>query len=153
MMKNLGLAFLCLCLFGACSKAPETPSPPSTPQITRAKSSPGAKVFFVDLKDGAQVSSPLTVKFGVKGIELAPAGEVKDNSGHHHLLIDVDSPPPMDQPLPSTDKIIHYGKAQTEATLTLSPGPHTLQLLFAGGNHVPHDPPVESEKIKVEVKP
>ena len=106
----------------------------------------------MDLKDGATVSNPITVKFGVEGIELAPAGEVKDNSGHHHLLIDLDSPPPMDLPLPATDKIIHYGKAQTEAILNLAPGPHTLQLLFAGGNHVPHDPPVQSEKIKIEVK-
>jgi hypothetical protein len=94
----------------------------------------------------------VTVKFGVEGIELAPAGEVKDNNGHHHLLIDIESLPPLDRPLPATDQIQHFGKAQTETTLTLPPGPHTLQLLFAGGNHVPHDPPVMSDKIHITVK-
>jgi hypothetical protein len=106
----------------------------------------------VDLKDGAIVSNPIHLKFGAEGIEVAPAGQVKDNSGHHHLLVDVAPLPSMDQPLPATDKIIHYGKAQTEVDVTLPPGEHTLQLLFAGGNHIPHDPPVMSEKIKVTVK-
>lgn len=132
--------------------APALTRPAAESKPLRAKSSPGAKVFFVDLKNGAKVKNPFTVKFGISGIELTPAGEVKDNSGHHHLLIDVETLPPMDQPLPATDKIIHFGKAQTETTLTLSPGPHTLQLLLAGGNHIPNDPPVMSDKIKIVVE-
>jgi hypothetical protein len=132
--------------------APAQSQPSAESKPLRAKSSPGAAVFFVDLKDGATVTSPLLVKFGAKGLTVAPAGEVKDNSGHHHLLIDVEKLPPMDQPLPVTDKIVHFGKAQDQGTITLSPGPHTLQLLFAGGNHVPLNPPVMSKKIKIVVK-
>ena len=144
----------------ACSGSSKAPSSPpsiiatSQPEskLARAKSSPGAKVFFVDLKDGDTLTNPVTLKFGVEGIELAPAGEVKDNSGHHHLLIDIDPLPPMDAPLPSTQRIQHFGKAQNETTQEIPPGPHTLQLLFAGGNHVPHDPPVMSSKINITVK-
>jgi hypothetical protein len=98
------------------------------------------------------VTSPVTVKFGIKGMTLAPAGTKKENTGHHHLLIDTDPPADMSQPLPATDKIVHFGKAQTEATVTLPPGKHTLQLLLGDQNHIPHNPPVLSKKITVNVK-
>ena len=124
----------------------------TNPVLVRAKSSPGAKVFIMDLKDNQLVTSPLTVKFGSEGVEIAKAGEVKDNSGHFHLLIDVDTLPAMDQPIPNNEHMLHFGQGQTEATITLSPGPHTLQLLLAGGNHVPNDPPVMSEKIHIIVE-
>ncbi|MBF0492282.1 MAG: DUF4399 domain-containing protein [Deltaproteobacteria bacterium] len=127
-------------------------APESSIKLPRAKSPMGAKVFIIEPANGATVSNPVVVKFGIQGMELAPAGEVKDKQGHHHLLVDVDLLPPLNQPLPSTDKVIHFGKAQTETTLTLSPGEHTLQLLLAGGNHVPNDPPVMSKKIKIKVK-
>lgn len=130
--------------------APETQAVPTT--ILRSKSNEGAKAFFVDLTDGQKITNPYVVKFGSEKIEITKAGEVKENSGHFHLLVDVSTLPPMDQPLPSTENIKHYGKAQTEDTLTLTPGEHTLQILIAGGNHIPNDPPVMSEKIKVIVE-
>jgi hypothetical protein len=82
---------------------------------------------------------------------VAPAGVVKPNTGHHHLLIDVETPP-LDQPLPSDLSHIHFGNGQTEKKITLSPGEHTLQLILADEKHTPHDPPVISERIKVTVK-
>lgn len=118
----------------------------------QAKSPAGAKVYFIDLKENATLTNPIRLKFGADVVQVSPAGEVKDNSGHHHLLIDVDSLPPLDKPLPANDHIRHFGKGQTEAEITLPPGEHTLQLLLAGGNHVPNDPPVMSDKIKVTVK-
>ena len=117
----------------------------------RTPSPPGAKVFFIGLKDGATVTNPVTVKFGIKGMTLAPAGTKTENTGHHHLLIDTDPPADLSAPLPATDKIVHFGKAQTETTVTLPPGKHTLQLLLADQNHIPHDPPVFSKKITITV--
>lgn len=118
----------------------------------RTPSPHGAKVFFVGLKDGATVSNPVTVKFGIKGMTLAPAGTATPNSGHHHLLIDTDVPADLSKPLPAVpDKIVHFGKAQTETTLTLPPGKHTLQLLLGDQNHIPHNPPVISKKITINV--
>jgi hypothetical protein len=118
----------------------------------RTPSPKGAKVFIISPKNGETVTSPVTVKFGIKGMALAPAGTKQENSGHHHLLVDTDPPADMSQPLPATDKIVHFGKAQTETTLTLPPGKHTLQLLLADQNHIPHNPPVLSKKITITVK-
>jgi hypothetical protein len=112
----------------------------------------GAKVYFIEPADGATVGQTFTVKFGLKGMGVAPAGVDAPATGHHHLLIDVDSPPAMNAPLPMTDAIRHFGKGQTETELTLPPGTHTLQLLVGDKNHVPLDPPVMSEKISVTVK-
>ena len=118
----------------------------------RTPSPPGAKVFIVSPKNGAKVTSPFTVKFGIKGMTLAPAGTKQENSGHHHLLIDTDPPADLSQPLPAIpDKIVHFGKAQTETTLTLPPGKHTLQLLLGDDRHIPHNPPVMSKKITITV--
>jgi hypothetical protein len=119
----------------------------------RTPSPKGAKVFIISPKNGETVSSPVTVKFGIKGMTLAPAGTKQENSGHHHLLIDTDPPSDMGQPLPSVpDKVVHFGKAQTETTVTLPPGKHTLQLLLGDQNHIPHNPPVLSKKITITVK-
>jgi len=82
---------------------------------------------------------------------IAPAGIKIENTGHHHLLIDTDAPADMSQPLPASDKVVHFGKGQTETTLTLPPGKHTLQLLLADQNHIPHNPPVISKKITITV--
>ncbi|MGH8208167.1 MAG: DUF4399 domain-containing protein [Steroidobacteraceae bacterium] len=117
----------------------------------RTPSPAGAKVFIVSPKNGAKVKSPVVVKFGIKDMTLAPAGTKLENSGHHHLLIDTDPPADLSQPLPATDKIVHFGKAQTETTLKLPPGKHTLQLLLADQNHIPHNPPVLSKKITITV--
>jgi hypothetical protein len=113
-------------------------------------SPPGAAVYFVDLKDGATIGPKTTIHFGLHGMGVAPAGSDKANSGHHHLLIDTDLPP-LDQPIPSDENHLHFGGGQTEVDLTLPPGPHTLQLLLGDKNHIPHSPPVMSERIHVIV--
>ncbi len=115
-------------------------------------SPPGAAVYIISPKNGARVTSPFVVQFGIKGMSLAPAGTKAENTGHHHLLIDTDAPANLGAPLPATDKIVHFGKGQTETTLTLPPGKHTLQLLLGDLNHVPHTPPVMSRKITITVK-
>jgi hypothetical protein len=113
-------------------------------------SPPGAAVYFVDLKDGATIGPQTTIHFGLRGMGVAPAGTDRPNSGHHHLLVDTDLPP-LDQPIPNDFNHLHFGAGQTEVDLTLSPGPHTLQLLLGDKNHIPHSPPVMSERIHVTV--
>ncbi len=112
----------------------------------------GAKVYFIEPQDGATVGSTFTVKFGLSGMGVAPAGTDRDNTGHHHILIDLDELPDMTKPLPASDNIVHFGGGQTETELTLPPGEHTLQLLLGNHLHIPHDKPVISEKITVTVK-
>jgi len=119
----------------------------------RSPSPKGAKVFIISPKNGATVHNPVEVRFGLKGMVIAPAGTKAENSGHHHLLIDTDPPADFNAPLPATDKILHFGKGQTETTLTLTPGKHTLQLEFADYVHIPHNPPVISKKITITVAP
>jgi Domain of unknown function (DUF4399) len=117
----------------------------------RTPSPAGAEAYIISPKSGAKVTSPFVVRFGLKGMGVAPAGVKFDNTGHHHLLVDTDPPADLNAPLPATDKIVHFGKGQTETTLTLPPGKHTLQLLLGDQNHVPHNPPVMSKKITVTV--
>lgn len=118
----------------------------------RTPSPPGAEIYIISPKNGATVKSPVLVQFGLKDkMGIAPAGVKFDNTGHHHLLIDTDAPTNMGAPLPATDHIKHFGKGQTETTLTLPPGKHTLQLLLADQNHIPHNPPVISKKITITV--
>lgn len=110
-----------------------------------------AYAYLIAPTDGATVSSPVTVKFGLSGMGVAPAGIDKDNTGHHHLLVDLAELPDLTQPLPATDPIKHFGGGQTETQLELAPGEHTLQLLLGNYAHVPHDKPVLSEKITITV--
>lgn len=117
---------------------------------TRSPAPPGAKLTFVDLQNNARIAGRATLRFAISGMEIAPAGTARRNAGHHHLLIDTE-PPPLGQPIPSDFNHLHFGGGQTEAEILLSPGRHTLQLLFADHDHVPHDPPVMSEKVTVEV--
>jgi Domain of unknown function (DUF4399) len=119
----------------------------------RMASPAGAAVYFIEPHDGAKVHNPVTVKFGLKGMGVAPAGIKFDNTGHHHLLVDMDiSQVQLDAPMPATDKLLHFGKGQTETTLTLPPGKHTLQLVFADYLHQSFDPPVASKKITITVE-
>jgi hypothetical protein len=112
----------------------------------------GAEVYFIAPQNGAKLHSPVTIKFGLKGMGIAPAGVKFDNTGHHHLLVDTDvSELKLDAPMPATDKIVHFGKGQTETTLTLAPGKHTLQLIFADYLHQSFDPPLTSKKITITV--
>lgn len=112
----------------------------------------GASVYFIDLTDGAVVKSPLTVRFGLHGMGVAPAGVDRPNTGHHHLLVDVAELPALDQPIPADEHHRHFGAGQTEATLELAPGKHTLQLLLGDELHIPHQPPVVSERITITVE-
>jgi hypothetical protein len=111
----------------------------------------GAKLYFIEPKNGAELKSPAKVAFGLSGMGVAPAGVQSDNTGHHHVLIDTELAD-VNQPLPKSDNVLHYGKGQTEAMVKLAPGKHTLQLVLGDWKHQPHSPPVVSEKITVTVK-
>ncbi len=119
--------------------------------MDRTMAPEGAKATIVSPADWATVSSPVTVVFGLEGMGVAPAGVEKEKTGHHHLIIDADLPP-MDEGIPADDNHIHFGGGQTQTTIELAPGTHTLQLLLGDLNHVPHDPPVTSDKITITVK-
>jgi hypothetical protein len=115
-------------------------------------SAAGAVVYIIAPKAGAKVKSPVTVVFGLRGMGIAPAGVKFDNTGHHHLLVDSDLPADLTLPLPMSDNIRHFGKGQTETTLELAPGKHTLQLLLADYAHTPFTPNVASKKITITVE-
>lgn len=110
-----------------------------------------ANLYIISPGNGEVVESPVTVRFGLKNMGVAPAGVDRDNTGHHHLLIDVDTPDP-DKPVPADKNHVHFGGGQTETTIELEPGEHTLQLLLGDHLHIPHDPPVMSEQITITVK-
>ena len=109
-----------------------------------------SKVYFINLEDGDELQSPFLVQFGLSGKGIAPAGVDMDNTGHHHLLINVDS---IDYylPIPSSSQHIHFGLGQTETELNLPPGKHQLQLILGDKYHVPHQPALVSNKIQVTV--
>ena len=110
-----------------------------------------AWLYFIEPADGATVSGSFSVKFGLSGMGVAPAGVEKTHTGHHHLLINVDSVD-LTKPLPSSDQYRHFGGGQTETELMLEPGTYTLQLVLGNHMHIPHYPPVISDKITVTVK-
>jgi len=112
-----------------------------------------AEAYIIAPADGAKVKNPVVVRFGLKGMGVAPAGIQMENTGHHHLLVDTYLPTDLTHPIPAVDnKIIHFGKGQTETTLTLSPGKHTLQLLLGDYLHIPNATPVESKRITITVE-
>ena len=134
--------------------AAQAPAPTSAAAtLPRTASPAGAKLYIVSPADGATVKGPFTVVFGLAGMGVAPAGVQFENAGHHHLLIDTDLPKEVGMPLPATDNIRHFGKGQTEATLTLPPGKHTLQLVLGDHMHIPFNPVVASPKITITVAP
>ena len=120
-------------------------------QIKRTPAPKGAEAYIISPQDGATVTSPVTIQFGLKNMGVVPAGLAFEGSGHHHLLVDTDLPP-LGAPIPTDANHVHFGKGQTETTLELKPGKHTLQLLVGDMLHVPHDPPVMSKKITITVK-
>jgi len=153
MRKLITAALLTLVSLAALAPAgAQTPASTAAAALPRTPAPGGAEVYIISPKDGAVVHNPVLVQFGLKGMGIAPAGIKFDNTGHHHLLIDTAPPADAGAPLPATDKIVHFGKGQTETTLNLTPGKHTLQLLLADLNHVPHSPPVISPKITITVK-
>jgi hypothetical protein len=114
---------------------------------------PNAYAYIGYPNDGQVVPAgkPFKVWFGLRYMGVAPRGVKFPNTGHHHLLIDVDLPP-MDQEIPSDRNHLHYGAGETETMLELPPGKHTIQLLMGDDKHIPHNPPVYSKKITIYVK-
>ena len=114
-----------------------------------------AKVYFVDLKEGAVVQSPFQVKFGIDGFGITPAGttdKIRHNAGHHHLLIDLNQLPDLDHEIPRDERHLHFDQGETEATLELPPGTHTLQLLLGDEDHEPQNPALFSDRITITVE-
>ncbi len=119
----------------------------------------GAMVYFVELRDGDSLKSPVKVVFGLSGMGVAPAGTEKENTGHHHLLVDrapigegEQGAEEFDYGLAQDDNHLHFGKGQTETVLELAPGKHTLQLVMGDLGHVPHNAPLYSEVITITVE-
>jgi hypothetical protein len=114
----------------------------------------GAMAYIISPKDGEKVKGDVTIKFGLKGMGVCPAGLYKENTGHHHLLVDMDkSELPAGIPIPTIEgKCLHYGGGQTEVTLKLAPGEHTLQMVLGNYTHMLHAPPVISKKITITVE-
>lgn len=146
-MKTFIAAVTALALAGPVWAGGETPS------------NHDAQVYFVNLADGDTVQSPVTVVFGLRGMGVAPAGTEQENTGHHHLFIDrpalgqgEDGVDELSNGIPSDDNHRHFGGGQTEVTVELSPGSHTLQLVLGDYGHVPHDKPIVSDVITIEVK-
>jgi len=119
--------------------------------LPRTAAPESALTYLVSPANGATVSSPFTIRFGLRGMGVAPAGVTTPNTGHHHLLIDVETLPPDNLPIPNDANHRHFGLGQTETELTLPPGQHTLQLVLGDALHIPHQPPVRSEKITITV--
>lgn len=142
-MRNTGFAaVLALSLsFAGGVTAGETPAPD------------GAEVYFINLKDGDTVKSPVTIQFGLEGMGVAPAGVEKDKTGHHHLIIDeIIEGEELNEAIPADDNHKHFGGGQTETSVELAPGEHTLQLVLGDWSHIPHNPPVMSERITITVE-
>jgi len=148
-MRSISLIAVALALGSGLAVA-ETPAPAAAPANPKAPH--GAKVFIESPKNGATVGQDVTVKFGVKGVVIKPAGDATPDSGHHHLLIDAKELPPASAPIPNDATHKHYGKGQTEDTIHLEPGKHTLQLDLGDAAHMQFAPPVVSKKITITVK-
>ena len=146
-MKKLVVAAACAMAFAGAAFAENTPAPE------------GASVYFIGLEDGATVSSPVMVRFGLSGMGVAPAGTDAENTGHHHLLL---NRPPLGEgptgaaelsdPIPADDNHRHFGGGQTEVVLDLEPGTHTLQLVLGDLSHFLHEPVIKSDVITITVE-
>jgi hypothetical protein len=139
MMKILGLALAVVAVSALAADLPRSPAPKDV------------ELYIISPVDGETVTNPVTVRFGLRGMGVAPAGVAMENTGHHHLLIDAELPP-QDLPVPADANHVHFGKGQTEAAVTLAPGRHRLQLLLGDHRHIPHDPPVASKPITITVE-
>lgn len=123
----------------------------AAPVFAAEPSPEGAKVYIIWPRDGTVIKGgKFWLRMGLINMGVAPAGVEKADTGHHHLIIDADLPP-LDEPIPNDSNHLHFGKGQTEARIELPSGTHTLQLLLGDANHIPHNPPVQSEKITVVV--
>jgi Domain of unknown function (DUF4399) len=140
-MRKIALAFAMMLSAATLATAGETPAPAD------------AKVYFINIKDGDTVTSPVLIRFGLSGMGIAPAGTEMENTGHHHLIIDEKiEGEALNEAIPVDEHHMHFGKGQTEATVTLPKGKHTLQLVLGDWSHVPHKSPVMSDVITVNVE-
>ncbi len=160
MRTRLVIALVCSLAIYGCGQQDSEPAAPSAaepasapaaaPVIARKPSPPGAMVYIILPEDGAEVQSPVTVVFGLKGAGVAPAGIDLPNTGHHHLLVNAELAT-LDLPIPADAQHIHFGLGQTETTAELAPGDHTLRLALGDLLHSPHDPPLLSEPVTIQV--
>jgi hypothetical protein len=141
-MRRVSLALAMMLSTATFAVAGETPAPD------------GAKVYFINLKDGDTVTSPVLIRFGLSGMGIAPAGTEAPNTGHHHLFVDAEplTGDALNEAIPMDEHHMHFGKGQTEASVTLAPGKHTLQLVLGDWSHIPHKTPVMSDPITVTVE-
>lgn len=155
LLTVFGLILTAACGQDTAIDAPEeiaaTPAPAAAMAHERRPSPPGAMAYIISPADGDAVSSPVRVLFGLTGAGVVPAGIEREGAGHHHLLIDA-AVPDLDSPVPADTNYRHFGGGQTEVEIELEPGTHTLQLLLGDEMHVPHDPPILSERITIEVR-
>ncbi len=157
-------AFLVVCACG--DQTPDESTAASAPEATaaaepdeaaagstlpRSASADGASVFFIMPADGATVSNPVRIEFGIAGMEVVTAGDNRPNSGHHHLLIDTDLPD-LGMPIPADEHHVHFGDGSTTTEITLAPGEHTLQMMLGDYVHIPHQPPLVSEPVRITVE-
>lgn len=141
MTKSIAIAALAATLLWGTVQAGETPAPANA-------------YLYIGWPNNGEViaaGKPFRVWFGMRNMGVAPKGVKFPNTGHHHLLIDVDLPP-MDKEIPSDRNHLHFGAGETETMVELPPGKHTLQLLMGDDKHVPHNPPVVSKKITITVR-
>jgi hypothetical protein len=167
-MLKIGALFVACGLLVACGQqepaAPTAPSAPAAPAAATLPTTPaaatlprkpapaGAMAYIIEPADGARVTSPVRIVFGLKGIGVAPAGVDRNDAGHHHLLVDAPMPANLGLPIANDEQHRHFGGGQTEVELTLTPGRHTLQMLLGDHLHVPHDPPIASSVVTIEVQ-
>lgn len=111
-----------------------------------------AYLYFIWPQDGATIKGAFWARFGLRNMGVTQAGSTAANSGHHHLLVDVNEPLALNEPIPQDKAHLHFGAGQTEARLELPPGKHTLQLVLGDAKHYPFDPPVISKKISITVR-
>jgi hypothetical protein len=154
--RSLMTLVCCLAVAGCSQEAsePASETPPAAaapaPTLPRQASPQGAIVYIISPEDGEEVQSPVTVVFGIKGAGIAPAGINLPNTGHHHLIVDSELAS-MATPIPADAQHVHFGGGQTEATVELSAGEHVLQLALGDYLHIPHDPPLLSDPVTVQV--
>jgi hypothetical protein len=157
------LTVMCLLLAAACGReaaeeapaapaAAPAPAAPAPARPVRRPSPAGAAAYIIEPANGAVVGNPVRIVFGLRGAGVAPAGVERDGAGHHHLLVDAELPANLGLPLPNNDNYRHFGGGQTETSIELAPGMHTLQLVLGDELHIPHDPPIVSERITIEVR-
>jgi hypothetical protein len=165
-MQKVSAILVACALLAACGQqeppAPAAPAappaaapaaaPPAAAALPRKPAPEGAAAYIIEPTDGARVTSPVRVVFGLKGIGVAPAGVDRNDAGHHHLLVDAPLPTNLGLPIANDEQHRHFGGGQTEVELALAPGRHTLQMLLGDHLHIPHDPPIASSVVTIEVQ-